>query len=90
MKKLILIFIAVLTILSCGPALKSDGSFGSEEFVGRFRGIEIYKVITPNDKDLYIGIKGDTISVTSIHSQGKSTTTRTVIIDGVEYAEKAK
>jgi hypothetical protein len=60
MKKILLLGAAAL-LMSCGGAdLKPDGSFGKEEFVGKFHGVSIYYVYTPSKyANLYIAVKED-------------------------------
>ena len=93
MKKIILIVAAILLLGSCGVPLREDGSFGNEQFVGKFRDVSIYAVVTPGGDSLYIGVHDDgATSVTHKYTQlnGKATTIkyRTVIIDGKEFIEK--
>ena len=93
MKKL-LIIAAVLLLVGCGgPSLAPDGSFGSEQFVGKFRDISIYAVMTPGGATLYIGVHEDGTPATTVNQKyydngSKSYKNRTVIIDGKEYIEK--
>ena len=71
MKK-IFFAIAILTLVGCVP-LKSDGSFGSEQFVGKFHGIEVYKVQTPDGTTLYLGFDPTSRTLSEMHKSGKMT-----------------
>ncbi len=70
MKKIFLV-LAGLLLTSCAP-LKPDGSFGSEVFVGRFHGIEVYKVTTPEGVSLYLGVDPRSGVLSVSNPQGKT------------------
>jgi len=55
MKKLILVVLAAIMV-SCGVPLDPKGNLGGEKFVGKFHGIDVYRVVTPGGTELYIGV----------------------------------
>lgn len=88
MKRFLFLVAAVTLFCSCGPALKEDGSFGKEEFIGKFRGTSIYCVTTPDGGFLYVGITDGGV-VNSISTSEKNPK-HTILIDGKEVnREKA-
>lgn len=83
MIRLIIGILLTLILVSCGTPLREDGTFGKEEFVGRFRDVSIYRVEAPNGTALYIGTSdGKKIVSTQYSTGGKSPlTVRTIIED---------
>ena len=55
MRKLILVAIAAVMV-SCGVPLDQTGNLGGERFVGKFHGIDVYRVVTPEGVEIYIGV----------------------------------
>lgn len=93
MKKMIMLILAMCCFVGCGPNLKRDGSFPeeAETFVGKFRGVSIYRIYTPNGNNLYLGVKEDE-SVTGVQTfTGKGIPVPVIIIDGETVSvERAK
>ncbi len=65
-----------LILCSCGVPLKDDGTFGEEQFIGKFHGLSIYRVMTPEGTALYIGVSddGNTVMTDYTTSNGKGAT----------------
>ena len=94
MKKFLLLAAICFCFISCGEPLRENGQFSSEQYIGSFRDIAIYRVMTPDGQYLYLGVRenGDLAS-TQYTTGGKVRVTVPVImIDGkktsVEEAKK--
>jgi uncharacterized lipoprotein YehR (DUF1307 family) len=91
--QILVLSLIMFALYSCGPKLKSDGSFASEEFIGKFHGISIYMVEAPNGTDLYIGInESGNVTSTQYSTGGKTPSIhRLIVIDGKSVTkEEAK
>lgn len=73
MKKILILVVLALFVISCTP-LKPDGQFGKSEFVGKFKNYTIYKVNTPNGTKLYLAVNenNEVVQTQHIQSNGKS------------------
>lgn len=68
----VLMIIALALLVSCGVPLGPDGNLGGETFIGKFHGVSVFRVITPDGVTLYIGIKdGKGQELTQWRSSGK-------------------
>lgn len=93
MKKLTMLILAMCCLVGCGPKLKRDGSFSeeAETFIGKFRGVSIYCIYTPNGNNIYLGVKenGDVVGVQSYTV--KNIPVPVIVIDGETVSvERAK
>lgn len=86
--KFLLLVALVTTLVSCGPPLDQEGNLGGEEFVGRFHGLDVFRVVTPRGVALYIGVKGGEAQRFTQHrvtqSKGGSTDYPLLVMDGEE------
>ncbi len=90
MKRILLLIAICLCFVSCGPALKRNGQFGSETYIGNFRDVAIYEVVAPSGRYLYIGVREDgSVASTQYNTGGKSSVeVPVIIIDGEKKTVK--